>query len=535
MIIALCTFISACATSPDQKKVLLISEQVPLNESIPKIKKLTDLGYSSLSLGAPLPKKRSDKRFSPGEWVMVKGNNLGAEHVTIDGIAPQKVLYYGDSLLFKVPAGLSPLKTHRLKIDNAFGSATVEFETSHYIVSTDTDGDKVYLIRTNLEERGGVEEDWLEIDQETPMFNLINSAGDTLYSFNVVERVKRRLEKENAYRFAVNAFDLVAPDQPQASHNIELIMDSAPTDVLINNENIAAVLGRQSLMLLDLNRSEAMSEISRLELPRNSEEDTIYTDAAFFNSNKMLAVIETTQNQLVLIDISNPQTPKVIKKEKLLTDKSIPLLVDVVSDPNVENKIWLLVSPNFRSAGSKIVETYKAIVKDQKRRPEKKAMYAMLPVTVDDAFNISPGDSLALPEKYAFYFSVFGTDGRIYISSSKMDLLNIKTEKKGRNLLGRVSDFLKDTFFFGRIIALDINTGEVEQVSSGAGVFFHLVDVPDIGPVFSIIKFGPSFSFPYLSPHWGMGIKSTGTYTKRKMNKWVVVPPYSAGHVSFQY
>ncbi|MCD9460550.1 hypothetical protein [Marinibactrum halimedae] len=97
------------------------------------------------------------------------------------------------------------------------------------------------------------------------------------------------------------------------------------------------------------------------------------------------------------------------------------------------------------------------------------------------------------------------------------------------------TNFLWDSVSFGRVVAIDLDTHETEVIASGVGIYYHLVDIPDVGPAFSLLKFGPALSYPFLSPNWGVGIQSTGTYAKRKMNKRAIFPPYSVGFMAYQY
>ena len=103
-------FISSCGTTP-QKEPEKVTLSVPLNTAPPKINGLVDLGALDIQLGSTqLPLDMSDTRISPGEWLMVRGTNLGAKSIKIDGKEVDVGMYFDGQVIVRVPTRLSPPK-----------------------------------------------------------------------------------------------------------------------------------------------------------------------------------------------------------------------------------------------------------------------------------------------------------------------------------------------------------------------------------------------------------------------------------------
>ena len=145
------------------------------------------------------------------------------------------------------------------------------------------------------------------------------------------------------------------------------------------------------------------------------------------------------------------------------------------------------------------------------------------------------GATLATPEGYMSHFAHALDNGDLLVSTTKLDFIQSEfAEKKNRNALGKLSSFLWDKVAVGRVFQVNTETGDVHSEASGLGIYYDLTYVPDIGAVFSLLKLGPAFSPPFVTPAWGIAIQSTGTYAKRKMSKKFVFPPYSIGFVDYQ-
>lgn len=539
-IVVLGTILLSSCSSSGKKSAPVASDAITVNTGKPKITGLVDLGLIDIPSGDTLPAPISDKRFYPGEWVLLKGKNLIADKISIDGKPVSIKKYFSGQPVFQIPTGLSPLKKHQLVLSHDKGEASYQFTSTHYIVVTDTDDKKIHLIRTNPKAEGGIEEEWLKLDTklDRPLFNLISPDSQFLFCINIKENAERRiLENHKSYILEVVSFHLTAPEKPTQISIMKVEIESALTDAVINDNNQLMLLGRQSLVVLSTQDPRKLQEVGRLVLPNNSvdAESTYYGDAIFLNNGTRVAALEVQSNMVVLIDISNAGQYKVLDKKSILPEKKLPFSVDLEADPQVPGQFWVLQAPNFRQIDSKLLKNlYSRYIKRADTPPEKKPIYRLQKMNVtSDQLQIST--TLALPENYTAYYASFGQDGRLYVTTSKMDFLETDFSRKNNDgVMKAAKDILWGSISFGRILAIDTKTGNTEKVAGGVGIYYHLVDVPDIGQVFSLLKLGPSLSFPYMVPHWGVGIKSTGTYAKRKMDIYALFPPYSVGYIAYQ-
>lgn len=132
---------------------------------------------------------------------------------------------------------------------------------------------------------------------------------------------------------------------------------------------------------------------------------------------------------------------------------------------------------------------------------------------------------------YGYYFATFWLDGRLYLVGTKIDILTTDFDSKSE-ILKRVGELLWASILAGCVIAIDTVTGQTETVASGVGIYYHLVYVPDMRAVFTLMKSGLSFSILYMTLNWGL-VFSLQSLTLAKMNK-AVFPLYSVGFIAYQ-
>jgi hypothetical protein len=537
-ILFILVLITSCQNSATKKnlKASVVRGQMPTNQKAPKITGLTDLGGLDISLGGGIPTQFSDERFSPGEWVLVRGMNLGATAIDIDGITIKVDYYFGSNPLIQVPRHLAPLKLHKLTLRTELGYATTEFYTSHYISAIDTDDRKIHLIRTNHDAKGGVEEEWLQLEgkMDRPMFSLVSPDSRFMYVINIKKDAPEIYPTIKAYQLEILTYHLANPNKPALINTWEVNLGSSPIDATINASGTILLLGKRSFALVDANNPEELRLIGSKRLPDTAEK-TAFVDAVFLNQQKQIACLETYSNTVYLFDNNAASQFPLLNSLKLLPSKTIPLSIDLEVDTKNDNEFWVLEGPNYRLSGDSLEKLYKAVVKKESPNEAERYVSQLQKVELTSG-SMSLTKMFTLPNNYVPFFSNFGQKGQMFVTMTKLDFLNVQAdEDSGKNLLKKMTGFLWDAISIGRVVSLDTETGHYETAASGVGLYYDLVDVPDIGPVFSLLKFGPSFSFPYLAPSWGVGIKSTGTYAKRGMNGRAIFPPYSVGFVDYQY
>lgn len=526
--------LAACqTTTPSKPDPVYISHTAPAVAGKPTISGLTDLGSLPQNLGNTPSTAFADGRFSPGEWVMLKGKNLAVNSLHIDDQTVPVDLYYGQNPLFKIPVGLNPAKLHNIVIDNGQGKAASTFKSSHYIVATDTDGKQRHLIRTNPDDRGSIEEDWIDLasEAERPLFTLFSADSSYLFTVNIASRVEEDTDKEaNAYVMEVRVFHAAAPDAPALLKQFEVVVDSSPIDATISANNQIVLLGKRSFTVIDANDPLAMVERQRVQLPAGGEEKTTFVDVIYFADDQRLAFLETYSNRIFVYDTASLSP---LADVNVLPEKSIALGVDLEPDPKDSNSFWALMGPNYRLTGSGLVKQYKTLM-GKDIPADKRGVHQLVHYSFGES-GLVETKRHELDSDYAAYFAQADDNGDLLITTTKLQFLTTDLEgKKTTEVLKMTKKLVWDALSFGRVIKVDRDSGAMETVSSGVGIYYDLEWVPGIGQVFSLLKFGPSFSFPYITPSWGVGIASTGTYAKRKMNKYAVFPPYSVGDIEYQ-
>lgn len=529
--------LTACKSTPTAPIKNQVTNTPPINTGKPVIKKIIDLGGLDIPMASEqLPKHFSDQRFSPGEWVLIQGENLGTSEFIIDNQRVSVDRYYGRHPLIQIPTGLSPLKEHQISINTDFGKTSYPFHTQHYIAATDTDGKTTHLIRTNPDSEGGVEEEWLSLsaDADRPMFNLISSDSRFLFSINIDDRADINHDDDmHGFVLKIVTYHLAAPNNPAEIARFKTEIGSTPIDAVINKSNKIILLGKNSLTLVDASNPLHLQTDASFILPKNKERTT-FVDAAFVDNDKKIVALETYSNSLLLLDIETPVI-SILDRISLLPTKTIPLSIDIEVNPENSQEFWVLQGSNYRLANKSLIALYKKILQNKEVVESEKPVNQLQKLRVNQN-KLELSSTLKMDNKYAYYYSTFGQDGRLYLSSTKLEWFLSTQDKKPKNLLGNIGSKVWDTVSIGRIIAVDTQTEKVQTLASGFGIYYHLVDVPDIGPVFTLAKIGPSpMAMMMVQPYWGVGVKSTGTYAKRKMNKYAIFPPYSLGFIAYQY
>ncbi|GLS25724.1 hypothetical protein GCM10007877_14380 [Marinibactrum halimedae] len=363
-----------------------MNEVTPINTGKPLIRSLMDLGSFDLPLGNGVPKHFTDKRFTPGEWVMIKGKNLGVQQITIDGRDIPVRKYFDSNPLFRIPTGLSPMKTHTLVVSNEYDKTSTQFDTHHYLVATDTDGKVTHLINTDRDEKGGINEEWVELDSDAkrPMFNLMSNDSAFLFHMDVLKRSDVRLQDGAVtYPVEIHTYHMGAPNEPAKVASFKVLVASTPIDAILSKNNILLLLGKQSVTLVDVSDPVHLKFISHTPLPENENTKTTYVDAAFLDGDRKIALLETYSNQVVLLDASNPQQLKALDTLSLLPEKSIPLSIDLEVDPNDDTQFWVLEGANFRLMGTQLSAMYKKYIKKERVEENKQVVYQLQPLSVN--------------------------------------------------------------------------------------------------------------------------------------------------------
>lgn len=524
----------SCASQPPLQPPVITSEGTH-NTGIPKISGLTDIGVLALAVGDPIPTDRSDSKYTPGEWVIVNGKNISTSEVLLNDVPIQVSRYYLGKPIIQLPTGLSPANKTTLTVKTEYGQASYAFQSTHYIVASDTDGKQFHIVKTDPTQKGGISEEWGTIshdDMQRPLFGLISQDSRYFFAINIKDRGDQLYSDYVAYEIEIFTFLLGAPETPELLSRKTFTLGSSPIDAKLNDNGELVVLGKNSFMVLDVRNPLNISFIGRKLLPTYGERTT-YVDVEFFDHNTKLAFLETHSNRLVAINNNATDKFQVIDELAILSSKSIPLSIDIEVDKADDSTLWVLQGQNYRLASHALKKIYNRIRKGDVPSDQKAINQLSQFAINNDKLTLSK--TIALPDGHAAYFSKFGVDGKLKITLTKLDFIESQYDiELNKQLFKSVGSLVWNTVKFGKIISVDTDTGNIETVSSGVGIYYDIVDIPDLGHAFTLMKFGPSFSYPGLTPNWGIGLSTTGTYTKRKMDKYAIFPPYSVGFIVYQ-
>ncbi|THB65526.1 MAG: hypothetical protein D6B27_08415 [Gammaproteobacteria bacterium] len=501
------------------------------DDGSPGIDHIADIG--SLPIDKEINKKeRSDGKYTPGEYIFITGRNLKNSKIFIDNKTVQIEQVLNKGIVIRVPRGLSPSLKHKLKVSNEKGVASEYFYSTHYLISTDTDGNNVGFMRTRHDVKGLVEKERIEIEHDRVLFNVISNNGGFAYSLGTASKVDYSGRQGLKYGIGVKTIHLAAPNEPKEVTQQIFPLYSAPTSVSLSSNNQLIILGKRDISIIDAKNPLKLKFINNFKLPDHGKETT-FVDVVFLDDGKTVVVLDAQYNVISLIDISNPLSPEVMSEENLFPGIELPMVVDLESDPHNDKKFWVLCGPNFRVASQKAKELYDRIFHNKEKKQKVDIAEQLISISIENGV-MSIGSVHKLPEKFAPFFAVFGEDDNIYVSGIKMDILNMDEVGNINKWIKSLGKMLWNSVAIGRVLKINPNTGKYKSTSKGFGIYYHLVYCKDIGPAFTLLKLKGTLFPPFVKMSWGVGVKSQGTYAVRSLDKHALFPPYSLGHISFQ-
>ncbi|WP_370981321.1 hypothetical protein [Agaribacterium sp. ZY112] len=487
--------------------------------------------------GGDIPSIYSDKRISPGEWLLLKGENLGVTKLTMDGISVEVEYYYDEQPLIRVPTHLQALQQHQLILESPFGKANYFFDSHHYVVATDPAGEQSLLVRSNRREDEGIDDDWLSIKEKdkAPLYSHISKGSQFLYIVSQKIKPKGIVAGASTYSLELSSYHLSAPDKPALLSRIDIELDSRPVTSVLSSDGQLYILGSQSLSVVDVSDPVKMQSYLQEGLALNPLGLTSYVDILALDTKGTLAVLDAYANRVDILSI-NSQEMKRIASKSVAPGHDLPSAVRLVHDPRNASEFWVLLSPNHRQLIDGLVKNYQKLNNKESLALIDGTLHQIQQLRLENS-DLHLGQSWPLDKGYASFFLAPSIDeGHLLYTSTKLDLFSlVDNSRAAKYSLKRAKSLLWDSVALGRVNEINLGNGQIQQRASGVGLYFHVLDAPDFGAVFSIMKLGPAFSSPYISPHWGIAIERNGTYVRRKMNRDSLFPPYKVGRVSFQY
>ncbi|HEX5055807.1 MAG TPA: hypothetical protein VFX02_04845 [Gammaproteobacteria bacterium] len=500
--------------------------------SAPRISRLVDLGRINVEGDIQVSSSDSDGRFMPGEWIAIQGRNLSGAEIRIDQVSVPVTRTYSEGLLMRVPQKLGMRKEHTLSAVTPSGRSEAVFKTSHYIIGTDPDGNAHHFMRANMDAEGLIENERFEIEQTRPFFNLVADAGALLYGIGLYEDAKP------GYKIEIKLIDLVAGHKPREIASEFIVMRSKPTAAALSGNGLMLILGNSDITLVDVKDAYRPKQLGRFTLAARANGKTAYVDAEFLNGGKNIAVLETYGNRVTLLDISDPSDIRPGGHVDLFPGAKFPATADMFVDPADPLKIWVIGGRNLRNFFVTASEYSKSVFGAKAADDPSYDRYSMLVPLAVNKNSLVAGEAFKLPGGFVPFFGLYGEDGNIYISKVNVRFLRFgdgSGESGTKSWLEKIKSVSLGGKSIGGVLKVNIGNRSVENEIEGLGVYFHIARAPDLGAVFTLfrIKAAPFSSF-LVSPAWGIGVQSRGTYAIRDADFKTLYPPYSLGYISIQ-
>jgi len=546
---ALFLVLSGCAP----KAVYRTASAPSTGSGKPVIKELIDFGSLPIPNKGLLPRKLSDGRFTPGEWVAIEGDNLpGNAKISInENIVKAKGYTKTGGLLIQLPTGLDTALLHTLTVQSESGIAKKNLEVDRYIAGSDTEGNLVRFLKMNRRVRGYVEDDQFEVSQERPLYSAFSDDGGVLYSVGLPDEKAKK--GKGRFPVEIAAIHLGAPEKPELVASKRLNLDSRVTDISACGENRLAILAVSDFALFDVENPLSPKLIAGLSLP-GKDDNAMFVEVACVDNGKKAGVLDAERNLLQLIDLSQPEKPKLLNSFKFHPEDSSPLALDMINaEEGGASEVWVLLGPSLRRAtrrtGGLLSDAKKNISKFFKRKEddppsekpssEKKQERPSGKVHELARMDLS-GETPDLKQQIklsdTFYsLRLFAEkDGNLLISGVDRDGLDFSNDEDDKSAIKALWERIKKTSHFGRVVAVDKSTGTSTVKLKGLTIFMDMSKLPDNRLVYSGFHLTGTISFPYVAAAWGTGVEERGFFSQRKLSWKMIFPPYTYGQVRAQ-
>ncbi|MFO0579116.1 MAG: hypothetical protein U1A78_34370 [Polyangia bacterium] len=500
----------------------------------PRIQAAVDLGALPLPPIGTLSTEHSDRLFTPGEYVALRGDNLvWQSRITLGGqpLPPLGRLADG-ALLVRVPRGL-PAGTHTLTLDNGLGTATVALPTAHYAFGGDTQGDALRFRRLGPD-AAGFAEPALDIPFARARFQALSPDGGVLYALQEPDpRIALMPSVVNtAIDVAQAARDDVAADcellivhlggrgGPQKVGSVTLSLGSAPTALSMSPAGVLVVVQRRQITLLDA-RDPLRPRPLHSRALTGPEQPRELIDAEFFADGRLLAVLEAYANQVHLLDVTDAAQPRVLAGVSLARPQDEPFSIDLARAADGRS-LWVLQGPNLKLGGKRLLDGLKATWTSAQAL-ELRAAAVTLGQTATSAAML-PGDGVSrlvqltlegselrlaraipLPASLFPFFVLPDRDGALYVSGISRNNPFADTEATLDGVV-RLLQALKNTVQLGTVLKVRSDDGAMAQVLQGVALYYDLALLPGGQLLTSTVRLGPGFIPPRLTLDWGLEI-----------------------------
>lgn len=330
-VLAVWVAVAAGCGGPEPREIVE-PDQIPRGAAGPKIARVSDLGdMRQLPRRGVLPATDSDDRFSLGELILIEGADFGQLPAVRIGGERVRILarIAGGGIVCRIPAGID--------------SGTIEIVVSH-------EGGRD---ATSI----GVERNAVLVDRSTGGVHFValgrGSESDVRASFTIPGAFDARISSDgqaayvvanprgSAETASVHVFSLTAGGGPKQLRALHLELAHVAAFGVAARARLAAVVGRGSLILLDLRRPLEPTAMASFPLVAEAHQLALQPEG------KKIALLSPRDNILTSIDLSSPDRPHIEDTIRLLPGERDPMAVDVEFAPG-GGSAWVLLGDGPR-------------------------------------------------------------------------------------------------------------------------------------------------------------------------------------------
>ncbi len=513
----------------------------------PAVERVVDLGGAAPPASGAF-EAASDGRASPGEWLAVLGRNLGpAQRVTIGGRQAPLRGHLQRGLLLRLPRDLAPGR-QPVVVETPAGSARGAVGVTRHLVAAAPNGNGLQLLAQGPEHA--------LLDGPTQRFALewghrhaLDPPGSTLYAIQLPAARTDAASGATRYPAQVLVVDLAATGGPAERGRFRVELAQPPADLALLDARTLLVLAERELVCVDVSRPGDGAVVARLALPARArvgtaaERDSVHTRVIPLTQGWVVA-LEVYGNRLQLIDLSDPQAPRLGAAVPTAGAVGLPLAVDLARDARDARSVWLLQGPNFRIVGERLSRAL------QQLEGEVRGLYPPLlgagpdepgpaPAAGADAGRLSrlvryrlvdqrlePVEGRALPADFFPLFAKSRPDGSLWVSGVNghvFDFAGVTATAAG---LKRVVEVLRDAACFGRILEVPAG-GPARTLIQGPALYFAVDELAGSGAVYSVMRLGVRLLPPGLCVDWGVELQDRGFVRLKRLDWEAIIPPYA--------
>ncbi|HEU5077346.1 MAG TPA: hypothetical protein VFU02_24310, partial [Polyangiaceae bacterium] len=307
----------------------------------PSIESLVDLGgYEPKGV---LDAGHSDETITPGEWLRVTGQHLSttATNVHVRSKTLPVLGYLSDgSILVRVPAGLSPLRTHELEIRTPHGRARQTFSLSSYVLVADIGGEQLRFFRASGDEAEVLSEQVtaLDLDELGP----VALSPEHGFAYAIASQ-------PDDLGYAWFRAHLGAADAPAADRSGHFQLRASARDLALGHDGTLFVLTANSIEVFGGERA-----LGKLELgpaPPLPESQWSLSNLVLFDDERHAAALEVFTNQVLVFDVTDRRRPALAATFPV-DSQGEPIVVALGRNPTVQNELWVLTGANQHMLGT---------------------------------------------------------------------------------------------------------------------------------------------------------------------------------------